>query len=270
MTLNSLEEFQCLTYFKRYEPLRAQQRAQLLSVVLPLAEHHSDEIYSIPVISPSLLIENPDYSLKGAHARNALLESLRVKPYWPIRDLDFVRITSGSSKSSDEDLARRFNQSDYIRGHGVELCFSVERYMGGRDFTFNQVLLSRGRLFFTIDALFDSALSLLRFVHPRKVSFSRENARMLRFIAIKIFSGLSPKISGFEQGSVSHFDLALELAKAYQVSENLAETFCDILCHLGYCPFFREQNCRDLVLQRIKEETGGILPEGLLRDRDSE
>lgn len=93
----------------------------------------------------------------GGAARNLAFYAANpsVEGVIPIRDVDIAFFPDEISKDEADIYAEKFSPEDYTYGHGAQEIFDIEEYMGGRDFTMNQIIYKDGELIMSRAAIRD-------------------------------------------------------------------------------------------------------------------
>ena len=194
------------------------------------------------------LDELPSFvGVKGGAARQvleSLVHSDRQLP--PPRDVDLVIleevIASGDYdpyeiRAVASDLSMRFSPRDAMNGYGAEYVQSTAEFMRRHDFTINQVLIHRPTVFeHDIDYGYrignKLALKAVRLLSDMQV-------QGIDYATIKSVQ-LPDDIYGDPRGA--YFMQALQLDKALEVSDELAERYVENLKFYGMIPY----GCEDM------------------------
>jgi hypothetical protein len=182
----------------------------------------------------------PPYGLKGGAAREALIETLNLRPPEKPRDLDLIR-RGNHLTERDEDVAREFMPSDYPHGARIELVTDLSRYFSSRDLTINEIAVLDGSLHTSILAVLDTIAQLVRPSRYRGGSLHRSPSisgrTLLKMIRLKAESTVRGELWGIVgiplETTYSEMDLAIHLNKAYQRGKPVAETFASHCATLG-------------------------------------
>ncbi len=190
------------------------------------------------------------YGFSGGVARNAALQALG-HDVMPPRDIDIVAITDAHPDTTPairDELAKKYMQDDYARGHGVRIE-SLAEYFSTRDFVLNEVLLLDDELITTPEALNDLEKKLVQPTQYesdswRSYTFEEEGLHpklvwkaVLLSEELKMMYGHGD-MSGIKEWQWDYkgmplFFLALALDKAYQKGDALATRFYTKLLELG-------------------------------------
>ena len=194
------------------------------------------------------LDELPSFiGVKGGAARQ-VLESLvhSDRQLLPPRDVDLVileEVIASGDYDPDEiravasDLSMRFSPRDAMNGYGAESVQSTAEFMRRHDFTINQVLIHRPTVFeHDIDYGYrignKLALKAVRLLSDMQV-------QGIDYATIKSVQ-LPDDIYGDPRGA--YFMQALQLDKALEVSDELAERYVENLKFYGMIPY----GCEDM------------------------
>ncbi|MGI6103615.1 MAG: hypothetical protein ACOYBJ_03270 [Patescibacteria group bacterium] len=190
----------------------------------------------------------PGYAFIGGAARNVLLAELG-QAVEPPRDLDLVAITDWSpEKSQANRLAAQYMPGDYAHGHGVKFE-SLMQYFTLRDFTINEVLVTKDAVYATPQALRDLAEKVIQPTATTARSWESYAMRewgvepKLAMKALRLHLQFEElyghgRIEGIEEWqwrfeAVPLFYIALELNKAFEQGDAMAERFYQRLLTLG-------------------------------------
>jgi len=180
------------------------------------------------------------YGLKGGAAREALTAILSVRPIRVPRDLDIIR-RGHFPIATDDAIARQYMPRDYMHGARVELVGDFARYLATRDITLNEVGILNELLSSSLLAALDTVGYVIRPSHYRGGSIHRAPRldgrtflKMVRLFAEAEMHNEPAIMVGIpEEVSFSEFDLAIQLNKAFQRGEGVAERFVETLLLLG-------------------------------------
>lgn len=204
-------------------------------------EYGDGQIFSLPLQEK---IEGyPDlpegYAYKGGMARALLLRNLGIESFAKPRDLDVVRIAEDEPyPGADDKVAKDFMPDDYEHGDGVEVIEDVMGYFDTRDFTINEVLAYDDCIKMTSECLLDTVRRIIRISEYENENADEEGevpakllAKSLRFYSEMIArSEMSPKLENpkdwdFERAFISPFWLALNIDRAYDRGDEVAQAF---------------------------------------------
>lgn len=189
---------------------------------------------------PQEQIPPAPYGLKGGAARELLAEALSVRRVREPRDIDIIR-KGRFTIPSDDSTAARYMPQDYLHGARVELIHDIPRYLSSRDITINEVASFQGSGSATLLAALDTVGATIRpssyrggSIHRKPTLDGRVLLKMVRLFAEAEAHTESAVLVGIpDHVSFSEFDLAIQLNKAFQRSELVAEHFIDTLVYLG-------------------------------------
>lgn len=207
----------------------------------------------------------PFIGVKGGAARQvleALVHSDRRLP--PPRDVDLVileEVVANDDYDPDEiqavasDLSMRFSPRDAMNGYGAEPVQSAAEFMRQHDFTINQVLIRKDgdtwRLLASTQAVFDTAEHVIRptvFEHDPDHGYQIGNKLALK--AVRLLSDM--QVQGIDDASIKSVQLSddtygdprddyfmqtLQLDKALEVSDELAERYVENMKSYGMLPY---------------------------------
>lgn len=206
------------------------------------AEVHFDpkkNCYRIPVSSHFGTEQVPEgYAYKGGAARALLLRTMGIDQNSSPRDIDVVRLLEKEPyPNADTEIAAKFMPDDFQTGYGVEPLESLKKYFDTRDFTCNEILATNSEIFTTETALLDTLRRIIRITpYQKSVNIKNENAedkilaKTLRFYAESV-QHADPAFLGddeeyaLEQYFISPFWLAVQLDRAYEQGERVAEEY---------------------------------------------
>lgn len=179
------------------------------------------------------------YGFKGGGARHALAALLGRRGETP-RDIDLVRLGRRWTPL-DTELSGRYMREDFLRGNGVELIRSFDRYFATRDLSVNEVIHIDGAVHATPLAVLDTAGYVLRpcrylpgTLRRPPALFGRTLLKMLRLRAEGLIRGEPWMLVGVpERIQLEDFHVALELSRALERSTDVARIFAESLVTLG-------------------------------------
>ena len=209
-----------------------------------------DQVMSLPVRNHFSDKRLPaGYGYKGGAARVLLLRALGTDPTYRPRDIDVVRLSwDEDSSDRDDEVSKEFMPEDYEHGDGVEIIDERDQYLATRDFKLNEILATDDRVWFTEGALLDTLRHIIRPTEFEKFNWSDSGelgpkmlAKLLRFYAEAIHRYDEAGIEDvedwqFEEGFISPFWLALQLDRACDVNQHVAQTYVDELVTRGQLP----------------------------------
>ena len=219
--------------------------------------------------SQPLSVELPSgYALIGGAARNVFLAELGQAVMSP-RDFDLVAITDWNpDESHAQRLAERYMPRDFAYGHGVKFE-TLEQYFRSRDFTVNEVLVSKDAIYATPQALRDLSEKVIRpsldivqswesyafrkwGIDPKlAMKALRLNLQFEELYGHGRIEGIDEWQWRFE--AVPLFYFALELNKAFEQGDAMAERFYQRLLTIGLADLDHEEvpsglNARELAV----------------------
>jgi hypothetical protein len=184
------------------------------------------------------------YGLKGGAARVAARIILTGQHPLAPRDLDLVR--TGSHRTPQDDvIAAEFMPADYMHGARVELVSSLERYFATRDITVNESAIIGSTVQISLLGALDTLGYTLRpsryrggTLHKPPQLSGRIVLKMLRLRSEGALQSEPWQLLGIpEQVTLTDFDLALHLDKAFQRGQPVAEDFLDLCARLQLIPY---------------------------------
>ncbi len=189
---------------------------------------------------PAEVLPPTPYGLKGGAAREVLTATLGVRAIREPRDIDIIRRGS-FAVSSDDAIAQRYMPRDYQHGARVEIVRDLNRYLTSRDITINEVGLFDHSLCASLIAALDTVGHTIRPSHYRGGSIHRlptlDGRTLLKmarlFAEAEVYDEPSAIVGIPDQISFSEFDLALQLNKAFQRGQSVAQKFVETLVLLG-------------------------------------
>lgn len=189
------------------------------------------------------------YAYKGGAARALLLRNLGIDSHYTPRDIDIVRLSEEEPyKGADHEIAERFMSDDCATGYGVEHEEDMSRYFATRDLTINEVLATDTKIWVTESCIRDTVRKIIRPTEFEKCNVSSSGAlgpkmlsKILRFYAEAIHRWDEGAIEGvedwqFEENFIRPFWLAIQLDRAFEVNQNIAEIFVSELKGKGQLP----------------------------------
>lgn len=185
------------------------------------------------------------YAAKGGLARSLLARNLNIDNTAKPRDIDLVRVIEwNNTDTSDDQVAATYMQEDYQHGHGVEIISSLGEYFATRDFTINEVLATNDTIWTTTQCLQDTVRHIIRITEfemriieeGKRGKEDKMMAKSVAFLSEGIEKyGTAWKVSDQEkewdtqQYFISLFWIALQLDRAFEKGENIAERFVEEL-----------------------------------------
>lgn len=217
---------------------------------------------------PSIAIPG-DYGLKGGAAREHLIGALGIRDTRPPRDVDLIR-RGRFARPEDDAYARTFMTRDYLHGARVELVRDLNRYLSSRDLTINEVASFDTTLSVSLLGLLDTFGHVLRpsyyrggTLHKRPSLDGRILLKMIRLYAEGVCADEGWTVVGIpEETSLSEFDLAIHLNKAFQRGRDVAERFLESCALLSVIPA-REDLLKKTLgdLEHLRHGERGLLPD---------
>jgi hypothetical protein len=189
--------------------------------------------------SKNPFLELPDgYGYKGGAARAVLRTALGLNIISP-RDIDLIRLSDEAYPGADEELAQKYMGADFEFGDGVECLESVDEYFNSRDFTCNEVLVLKDKIIVSEACVRDTLRNIIRVSCYEKNAWNntlgpKVMAKALRFYVQHIsdfgYAELaSDDRSCIERAFINPFWIAVHLDRAFEVSNEVAEKFLEIL-----------------------------------------
>ena len=240
------------------------------------------------------LDELPSFiGVKGGAARQvleSLVHSDRQLP--PPRDVDLVileeTIASGDYDPDEiravaSDLSMRFSPRDAINGYGAEYVESVAEFMNQHDFTLNQVLVHKAenggwKLLASTQAVLDTAEHIIRpTVFEHDIDYDYRIGNKLALKAVRLLSDM--QVQGIDYATIKsvqlpddiygdprddYFMQALQLDKALEVSDELAERYVENLKFYGMIPYGCEDMSAIEMYYYLVNETDFVPSDGVL------
>lgn len=197
----------------------------------------------------------------------SLVHSDRQLP--PPRDVDLVileEVIASGDYDPDEiravasDLSMRFSPRDAMNGYGAESVQSTAEFMRRHDFTINQVLIHKNngawRLLASTQAVLDTVEHIIRpTVFEHDIDYGYRIGNKLALKAVRLLSDM--QVQGIDYATIksvqlpddiygdprgAYFMQALQLDKALEVSDELAERYVENLKFYGMIPY----GCEDM------------------------
>ncbi|MEN9342258.1 MAG: hypothetical protein RIQ54_514, partial [Candidatus Parcubacteria bacterium] len=185
------------------------------------------------------------YAAKGGLARSLLLRNLNIDATSTPRDIDLIRITQwNNSDENDDQVAAMYMEEDYRNGHGVEIISSLDEYFASRDFTISEVLATNDTIWATTQCLQDTVRRIIRITEFELEAIEAGKRGKEDKMLAKSLALLSEAIEKYEtaqkapdqekewdtkQYGISLFWIALQLDRAFEKGENIAERFVEEL-----------------------------------------
>lgn len=187
------------------------------------------------------------YGYSGGAARALLMRNLGIDPSYVPRDVDVVRMVSEEPYAgADAEIAKQYMPEDLEHGHGVRNESYYEHYFNSRDLTINQVIATDEEIYVSRIGLLDSARCIIRLTNLEKIKLAggkgqKMLAKVLRFYVEMINRYGDATIKGVEDHViedlfVKSFYFALQLDKAMQISDELAQNYVAELKRRGRLP----------------------------------
>ena len=218
---------------------------------------------------PSSIAIPEDYGLKGGAARERLIGALGIRDTRPPRDIDLIR-RGRFARPEDDAHARTFMTRDYLHGARVELVRDLNRYLSSRDLTINEVASFDTTLSVSLLGLLDTFGHVLRpsyyrggTLHKKPSLDGRILLKMIRLYAEGICADEGWTMVGIpEETSLSEFDLAVHINKAFQRGRDVAERFLESCALLSVIPA-REDLLKKTLgdLEHLRHGERGLLPD---------
>lgn len=239
------------------------------------------------------LDELPSFiGVKGGAARQvleSLVHSDRQLP--PPRDVDLVileEVIASGDYDPDEiravasDLSMRFSPRDAMNGYGAESVQSTAEFMRRHDFTINQVLIHKNngawRLLASTQAVLDTAEHIIRpTVFEHDIDYGYRIGNKLALKAVRLLSDM--QVQGIDYATIKsvqlpddiygdprgdYFMQALQLDKALEVSDELAERYVENLKFYGMIPYGCEDMSAIEMYYYLVNETDFVPSDGVL------
>jgi hypothetical protein len=159
---------------------------------------------------------------------------------------------------------------DYLHGARVELVRDLNRYLSSRDLTINEVASFDTTLSVSLLGLLDTFGHVLRpsyyrggTLHKRPSLDGRILLKMIRLYAEGVCADEGWTVVGIpEETSLSEFDLAIHLNKAFQRGRDVAERFLESCALLSVIPA-REDLLKKTLgdLEHLRHGERGLLPD---------
>ena len=234
----------------------------------------------------------PFIGVKGGAARQvleSLVHSDRQLP--PPRDVDLVileEVIASGDYDPDEiravasDLSMRFSPRDAMNGYGAESVQSTAEFMRRHDFTINQVLIHKNngawRLLASTQAVLDTAEHIIRpTVFEHDIDYGYRIGNKLALKAVRLLSDM--QVQGIDYATIksvqlpddiygdprdAYFMQALQLDKALEVSDELAERYVENLKFYGMIPYGCEDMSAIEMYYYLVNETNFVPSDGVL------
>ena len=234
----------------------------------------------------------PFIGVKGGAARQvleSLVHSDRQLP--PPRDVDLVileEVIASGDYDPDEiravasDLSIRFSPRDAMNGYGAESVQSTAKFMRRHDFTINQVLIHKNngawRLLASTQAVLDTAEHIIRpTVFEHDIDYGYRIGNKLALKAVRLLSDM--QVQGIDYATIKsvqlpddiygdprddYFMQALQLDKALEVSDELAERYVENLKFYGMIPYGCEDMSAIEMYYYLVNETDFVPSDGVL------
>ena len=234
----------------------------------------------------------PFIGVKGGAARQvleSLVHSDRQLP--PPRDVDLVileEVIASGDYDPDEiravasDLSMRFSPRDAMNGYGAEYVQSTAEFMRRHDFTINQVLIHKNngawRLLASTQAVLDTAEHIIRpTVFEHDIDYGYRIGNKLALKAVRLLSDM--QVQGIDYATIKsvqlpddiygdprddYFMQALQLDKALEVSDELAERYVENLKFYGMIPYGCEDMSAIEMYYYLVNETNFVPSDGVL------
>lgn len=203
-------------------------------------------IYAIPVVEHFMDRRLPEgYGYKGGAARSLLRRNLRIDLRSNPRDIDIIRLIAEEPwEDADNELAKEFMPNDFMHGAGVETVLDENEYFATRDFTINEIMATDEEIRLTKQCLLDTVRNITRVARYEVQQWGgsagpKMLSKALRFYAESLHRyGYVEMHENFdyEKYFISPFWLALQLDRAYEQSQELAQSYVDLLVLLNQLP----------------------------------
>lgn len=219
----------------------------------------------------------------------SLVHSDRQLP--PPRDVDLVileEVIASGDYDPDEiravasDLSMRFSPRDAMNGYGAESVQSTAEFMRRHDFTINQVLIHKNngawRLLASTQAVLDTAEHIIRpTVFEHDIDYGYRIGNKLALKAVRLLSDM--QVQGIDYATIKsvqlpddiygdprddYFMQALQLDKALEVSDELAERYVENLKFYGMIPYGCEDMSAIEMYYYLVNETDFVPSDGVL------
>lgn len=192
------------------------------------------------------------YFYKGGAARALLGRALGIDVQHP-RDIDIVRFGEEPEKGMDHRIEEEFSPEEVGFGRGVEKI-NESRYFFTRDITLNEVVASDTEIIASAECVLDTVRRIIRMTPYERETYESEDgtsdqkilARMILFYVEHIErydeAVLDPTTDKqFESTFISPFYMAVQLDKACQRGEGVANRYVNELKKRGQIPEYLEK-----------------------------
>ena len=180
------------------------------------------------------------------------------------------------------DLSMRFSPRDAMNGYGAESVQSTAEFMRRHDFTINQVLIHKNngawRLLASTQAVLDTAEHIIRpTVFEHDIDYGYRIGNKLALKAVRLLSDM--QVRGIDYATIksvqlpddiygdprdAYFMQALQLDKALEVSDELAERYVENLKFYGMIPYGCEDMSAIEMYYYLVNETNFVPSDGVL------
>lgn len=212
-----------------------------------LESYEDDPIEIVNLSIPDKIMKKYDFiqelpegiCVMGGVARSIARELLTGE-IEPIRDIDLVAINDFADGELNDDVideySKKYMLDDYNYGHGIGFE-NLDNYFNTRDFTVNQVLIHKGELLISEQAIDDFEENIIR---PTKFEKPYEDWYLKSKLAVKgllmkvVLDDISESVSTLEDFNInayrmSPFFVALGLNKAFDRGKETARNFTNLL-----------------------------------------
>ena len=180
------------------------------------------------------------------------------------------------------DLSMRFSPRDAMNGYGAEYVQSTAEFMRRHDFTINQVLIHKNngawRLLASTQAVLDTTEHIIRpTVFEHDIDYGYRIGNKLALKAVRLLSDM--QVQGIDYATIKsvqlpddiygdprgdYFMQALQLDKALEVSDELAERYVENLKFYGMIPYGCEDMSAIEMYYYLVNETNFVPSDGVL------
>lgn len=189
------------------------------------------------------------YGFKGGAARTALRKVLGLRNNEP-RDYDLIRTSENETyEGADDELARKYMEKDFEFGDGVEFLNNTDEYFKTRDFSINEVYVVDNKVFATEDCIRDTLRGIVRVTDYELGNYRDDfvglgpkmKSKALRFHVEQLYTtGISnlheEDLAEIEDSFINPFWLSVQLDRAFERSQFLADKFTELLLALKIIP----------------------------------
>lgn len=211
---------------------------------------------------------DPAYGFKGGMARMCLRKVLGLNAM-PPRDLDIIRIAESEPwQGADKQISAHYMPDDYQHGHGVEVLRDNRDYLDSRDFTMNELIASADTIIASEDCIRDTLRNIVRVSKNKRPEHGGQyelggydlKVKAMRIMVEQMYflgkASIPPEDwEKIDQSFVPPFWLALNLDRAYERSDEVAEQLVDLYKQNGMIP--SHINSAAGLADYLEEDLGG-------------